>query len=308
MSYDGIDHFMQRANKIPLLTPEEEIHLARSVQRMIAIQQSKPDGPYTKTERLAIKRGAKAKERFINANLRLVANVAGKYHRAMMKSIDLPQEDMIQEGMFGLVRAVEKFDPERGYKFSTYAYWWIRQSIIRSMQFNGRAIRLPTHIHEKIYAFRHRHDQLQLKLGRPPTHQDIADDLGLTVEQLDHMLMLSPRPASLDHVLSDNTNPLMDSVADPVSMDDPLDAISDNIDLERVHGALRLLSPRDRQIIELRYGLAGEPPYTYAAISKLLGLTRERVRQLDVNAMRKIEKLLRNDPQFRMSREWTAAA
>jgi RNA polymerase primary sigma factor len=308
MSYDGIDHFMQRANKIPLLTPEEEIHLARSVQRMIAIQQVKPGGNYTKAEQLAIKRGTRAKERFINANLRLVANVAGKYHRAMMKSIDLPHEDMIQEGMFGLVRAVEKFDPERGYKFSTYAYWWIRQSIIRSMQFNGRAIRLPTNIHEKLYAFRHRHQQLQLKLGRTPTSKDIADDLGITVEQLDHMLMVSPKPASLDLVLSDNSNPLLDVIPDQSSMADPLDAISDNIDLERVRSALQLLSPRDRQIIELRYGLTGQPPVTYAAISKQLGLTRERVRQLDVNAMRKIEKLLRNDPQFRVSREWTAAA
>lgn len=290
MSYDAVDHFMKKAIRIPLLSADEEIHLARAVQRMIAIKSDNPDGPYSKVERAAIKRGTRAREQFINANLRLVVAVARKYHAAINTSMDLTPEDLIQEGMFGLVRAVEKFDPERGYKFSTYAYWWIRQSIVRGLQTNGRTVRLPTQVHEKMYAMR----QLYLKLGRTPTTQELADHAGWSVDYLEHLLTVSARPASLDLTIDENCNPLMDVIPDHSTAEDRMETLSNETDAQMVRFALERLPLRDRQIIELRYGLNGQPPETLAAIGERYGITRERVRQCCVKAMRKIEKTLRH--------------
>jgi|GEM_PF-1341664 RNA polymerase primary sigma factor len=304
MSYDTIDQFMQRAVKIPLLTPTEEIHLARSVQRMMAIQDSNPSGPYTKTESADIRRGTRAKERFISANIRLVASVAAKYHRALNSSLDLQQEDLMQEGMFGLVRAVEKFDPERGYKFSTYAYWWIRQSIVRGMQVNGRTIKLPTHIHEKMFTLRQRQHSLSLKLGRAPSMQELADELALPLDLLEHVLLVGTRPTSLDAAVGDNDSPLMDAISDDGTSADQLNRLSDDLDIERLRHALKQLPKRDQQILELRFGLNGNQPETLHAIGVRYGITRERVRQLCTNALRRIERDLAADPQFRISLEW----
>jgi len=308
MSYDTIDHFMNQAAKIPLLTSDEEIHLARSVRRMLAIQQAKPQGPYTKVEQGHIRRGIRAKERFVNANLRLVANVAGKYHRALNSSLDLHQEDLMQEGMFGLIRAVEKFDPERGYKFSTYAYWWIRQAIVRGMQFNGRAVRLPTHIHEKIYTLKQRHHALSLTLGRTPTTQDLADELKMSREFLEHVMVVGARPSSLDMTFGENTNSLVDMIADESAGTDQLQDLSNSIDVERIRNAIALLPMRNREMLEMRYGLNGNDPSTLAAIGQKYGVSRERVRQCCRKTLQQIEKALLDDPQFRISREWVAAA
>ena len=307
MSYDSVDHFMTQAARIPLLTHEEEIHLARSVQRMHAILEAKLEGPYTKMEQAHLRRGKRAKERFVNANLRLVANVAGKYHRAIGSSLDLHLEDLIQEGMFGLIRAVEKFDSERGYKFSTYAYWWIRQSIIRGMQSNGRAIRLPQHVHEKIYTLKQRHHSMALALGRPPTTQDMADELKISREMLEHIMVVSARPHSLDMTYNENTNPLSELVADE-STGDQLQELSNSIDIQRVRDAIARLPMRNREMLEMRYGLNGNAPTTLEAIGKTYGLSRERVRQCCRNTMRQVERSLRADPQFRISQEWVAAA
>lgn len=307
-NYESVDHFLQKAARIPLLTTEEEIHLARSVQRMIALQQANPTGPYTKTEEAHIRRGVRAKDRFINANIRLVANVAGKYFRSLQGSLDLPQEDMIQEGMFGLVRAVEKFDPERGYKFSTYAYWWIRQSIMRGMQVNGRLVRLPTHIHEKMYTLRHRQHSLAQKLDRQPTITELADDIGLPLETLELVLTLSIRPCSLNATAGTNEGSLMDVIVDEVSSADQLEALSDHLDIERVKDAMLLLPKRERQILELRYGLTGAPPATLHSIGARLGITRERTRQVCAIALRRIESILQDDPQFKTPQELAAVA
>lgn len=305
MSYDTIDHIMSGAARIPLLTAEEEIHLARSVQRMQAIQQAKPQGPYSKAEQIAIRRGAKAKDRFVSANIRLVANVAKRYHRALGSSLDLPQEDLMQEGVLGLIRAVEKFDPERGYKFSTYAYWWIRQTIVRGIHSNGRAVRLPVHIHDKLYQLRSRRHELVIKLGRMPTTQDIAEAMDMPIEQLEQAILASTRPASLDMTITDDISPLGDAIPDQRSTGDRLEQLSEEIDMERVRAAVGQLPLLDQQAITMRYGLNGHPPATLTEVGRFLGVTREAARTRCDRATRKIGEALRHDPQLRISPEWT---
>ena len=308
MSYDSVDHFLRAAARVPLLTADEEIILGRSVQQMLALKQSSPDGPYSKAEQRTIKRGERAKERFINANLRLVASVASKYYHSKPPTINMLYEDMIQEGNLGLIRAVEKFDPERGYKFSTYAYWWIRQGIVRGMHMGGRAVRLPVHIHEKLYALNRMHFELAAKLGRNPTTQELADATQIDREQLEHALMVSANPSSLNVILADDGNQLLDVIGDGSDADQQLEQVSHSMDMDRLRDAMRILPQRDQEILEARFGMAGGEPETLSAIAKRHGLTRERVRQRCANALRKVESRLLADPQFRLSPEWKSAA
>jgi RNA polymerase primary sigma factor len=307
-TYEGVDHFLQKAARIPLLTTEEEIHLARSVQRMMALYQAKPGGPYTKAELGHIRRGTRAKERFISANLRLVANVASKYYRVTSTTIDLPHEDMIQEGMFGLMRAVEKFDPERGYKFSTYAYWWIRQSIIRGMQMGGRLVRLPAHIHEKLYSLRNRQHALALQLGRAPSMQELADNMEIPVDLLEHVLVVGSRPGSLNARIGENECALMDVVTDEVSSSDRLESLSTQLDVDRINGLINSLNERERSILTMRYGLDGSKPATLMAVGKRFGITREGARVVCAHAMRKIKQQMDAESQLAPQHRWRRIA
>jgi RNA polymerase sigma factor (sigma-70 family) len=295
---DSHDLFIQSAKRVPLLTPVEEIELARIIQRMLAIQAENPTGPYSRAEKLAIRRGTRARERFITANLRLVAHVAGTYHRRLQGAVDMEVAELMQEGMFGLMRAVEKFDPDRGYKFSTYAYWWIRQAIGRGMKDLGRPIRLPVHIHETMFRLRRRRQELTAELGRPPSREELAASMEWAPQLLDQVLQAAARPASLDAVIGDNVSPLSEVVADERSLVDPLVTIGESDDAARVREALDRLHPRDREIVRMRYGLGGGEPATLQAIARAMGVTRECVRQRCGTAMKRLEYQLRRDPQL----------
>ncbi len=256
--------YLREIARIPLLSREEEQELAR---RLRAGDES-------------------AKRRLIEANLRLVVQVARRYF-----SRGLPLPDLIEEGNLGLIRAVEKFEPERGLRFSTYATWWIRHAIIRALANQARLIRLPVHVEMLLGRYVKEQQRLTQNLGRPPTTDELAQALGTTREQVEELEELRQRPLSLDTPLTEQGR-LADLVADPTA--DPSAALTrlfhERTDLVSV---LDDLAANESKVLRRRFGLEGGPPETLDAIGQTLGLTRERVRQIEAAALRKLRALLR---------------
>ena len=293
MSQETIDHFLRRANRIPLLTPEEELILARKVQAMVSLQAAKPEGPYSKADRAVIARGKRAKERFITANLKLVASVALKYQRLVASANAMDAADLIQEGMFGLSRAVELFDPERGYKFSTYSYWWIRQAIARAVHIQSRTIRLPIHIGEKLHSVAKKRREFQQAHGRPPTINELAEASAMQVDVLEHILSMSTAQASLDVAINaDGTSPLMDTIANPEwGADEQLEAVEQRHRADHLREMMTMLTDREREAVAMRYGLTGEVA-TLQEIGEQLGISREGARNVLDRAMTRLRALM----------------
>ena len=287
---DSVDVFMDQAVRIPLLTVEEEIHLGRSVRRMVTIMESKPDGDYTKDERIAIRRGQRAKDRFVKANLRLVVNIARLYERRMSSMLDMKAEDLLSEGFFGLNRAVERFDPERGYKFSTYAYWWIKQSMNRAIHMQGRTIRLPVHIAEKTYGLNRTRERLTYELKRSPTIPELAEAMGWEDKILERVLTVGGRQSSLDGFLTEDGMMLGDIVSDGRGADDHLEDVAADINRETVMEMLCFLSENERIAVRMRYGFDGTEK-TFKQVGERLGVTRERARQLLEQATHKLRRM-----------------
>jgi RNA polymerase primary sigma factor len=256
--------YLSEIARIPLLSREEEQDLAR---RLRAGDES-------------------AKRRLIEANLRLVVQVARRYFNR-----GLPLPDLIEEGNLGLLRAVEKFDPERGLRFSTYATWWIRHAITRALANQARIIRLPVHVEMLLGRYAKEHQRLTQSLGRPPTAAELAQALGTTEEQVEELEELRQQPLSLDAPVADRGR-VGDLVADPTA--DPSAALTrlfrERTDLVSV---LDDLAVNERKVLRRRFGLEGDEPETLEAIGQTLGLTRERVRQIETAALRKLRALLR---------------
>lgn len=278
---DNVKAYLQEIGRTPLLNAEQEIELATQVQEMMALLDKENPTP---EEKHIIQQGKRAKRKMINANLRLVVSIAKKYQRRGLSFLDL-----VQEGSIGLIRGVEKFDPSKGYKFSTYAYWWIRQAMTRAIADQSRTIRLPSHLTESLNKLKRVTRQLTSKLGRRPTEDEIAFEVQLslnelrTIRQADHRT----RSYSLNMKLEDEQTELGNLLAD--DSENPNDFV-DQIELKSmVDKLLETLPPRQQEIIALRYGLKNGRQMSLEEVGNYCNLSRERVRQLQNRAMRTLK-------------------
>jgi len=285
---DAMTWYLSTIGREPLLTPAEEIELGNQVQTMMKLLDQHRDD-YTVQERKLIRVGRRAKERMLRANLRLVVSVAKKYQGKGLELLDL-----IQEGSLGLERAVEKFDPTRGYKFSTYAFWWIRQSMTRAIACQSRTIRLPVHLSERLSTIRKVSLDLAHKLGAMPSRQEIAEALSMPLEELDSLLRQSLTTSSLDAPINaeEGRSYLGDLIADG-RIEEPLDQVERGIHQEQLSQWLGHLTEQEREVLAMRFGLDGQERHTLAEIGRQLSVSRERVRQVELKALRKLRNLTR---------------
>ncbi|BEV35735.1 sigma-70 family RNA polymerase sigma factor [Synechococcus sp. M16CYN] len=295
-SSDPVNWYLASIGRIPLLTPAEEIELGNHVQAMIALTE---DGSrefeadeLTNQQRRVLRIGRRAKERMMKANLRLVVSVAKKYQGKGLELLDL-----IQEGSLGLERAVEKFDPTRGYKFSTYAFWWIRQSMTRAIACQSRTIRLPIPLSERLTTISKVSLDLAHKLGAMPSRVEISEAMDIPLEELDSLLRQALTTSSLDAPVNgeEGRSFVGDLIADS-SVDEPLDIVEQRIHHEQLGRWLSHLSEQERGVLRLRFGLEGNERHTLAEIGRLMDVSRERVRQLELKALRKLRNLTRRLP------------
>ena len=295
-SSDPVSWYLATIGRIPLLTPAEEIELGNQVQAMMSLTE---DG--TKTfepseldgqQRRILRIGRRAKERMMKANLRLVVSVAKKYQGKGLELLDL-----IQEGSLGLERAVEKFDPTRGYKFSTYAFWWIRQSMTRAIACQSRTIRLPVHLSERLTTIRKVSLDLAHKLGAMPSRVEIAEAMDIPLDELDSLLRQALTTSSLDAPVNgeEGRSFLGDLIADS-SLEEPLDLVEQRIHHEQLGRWLSHLSEQEQHVLKMRFGLEGQERHTLAEIGRLMEVSRERVRQVELEALRKLRNLTRRLP------------
>ncbi|MEI6830694.1 MAG: RNA polymerase sigma factor, RpoD/SigA family [Synechococcaceae cyanobacterium ELA445] len=292
-SSDPISWYLTTIGRVPLLTPAEEIELGNQVQAMMRLIEAGEEIALSDQQKKTIRVGRRSKDRMMQANLRLVVSVAKKYQGKGLELLDL-----IQEGSLGLERAVEKFDPTRGYKFSTYAFWWIRQSMTRAIACQSRTIRLPVHLGERLSAIRKVSLDLAHKLGAMPNRQEIAEAMAIPVEELDSLLRQSLTTSSLDAPVNgeEGRSFLGDLIAN-TSLEEPLDQVERSMHHEQLGRWLSALTQQERQVLELRFGLAGQERLTLAEIGRLLDVSRERVRQVELKALRKLRNLTRRDPK-----------
>jgi RNA polymerase primary sigma factor len=286
-----VSWYLATIGREPLLTAAEEIELGNQVQVLMRLLDENRDD-YTSQEQKIMRVGQRAKQRMMKANLRLVVSVAKKYQGKGMELLDL-----IQEGSLGLERAVEKFDPTRGYKFSTYAFWWIRQSMTRAIACQSRTIRLPVHLSERLTAIRKVSLDLAHKLGAMPSRQEISEAMGMPLDELDGLLRQALTTSSLDAPVNgdEGRSFLGDLIADGDD-EEPLDKVERGIHQEQLEHWLGHLSEQERQVLQLRFGLDGEERQTLAEIGRRLDVSRERVRQVELKALRKLRNLTRRLP------------
>ncbi len=271
-SLDSLRLYLRSIGRVDLLTASQEVELAKRIERGDMV----------------------AKRQMVEANLRLVVSIAKGYLGRGLSFLDL-----IQEGSLGLIRAVEKFDYRRGYKFSTYATWWIRQAVTRAIADKARTIRIPVHMVEKLNRVAHVERQLVQKFGREPEPAEIAEELRWPLGEVREILRVAQLPVSLEKPVGDeDDSELGDFVADD-TVAEPFEEASEHLQKEGVRRALSALPDRERQVIELRYGLTGMEPLTLEEVGNTFGVTRERIRQIENNTLKKLQHL----PEAQMLRE-----
>ena len=261
----GLKRYLQEIGQFSLLTPQQEIELARKIK----------------------KGDAAARERMINANLRLVVTIARDY-----ANLGLPLLDLISEGNIGLTKAVERFDPTKGAKLSTYAMWWIKQAIKRALANQSKTIRVPVHLADKLAKMRRLSLQMSDELGREPTDQELGEEIGIASEKVARLKSVGIRPTSLDAPIADDDSTEFAEVVGDDEAQTPFELLRDKNLLGEVDGLLEVLDPRERKIISQRFGLDGGKPKTLEDVSKDFGITRERIRQLQNIALAKLRRAL----------------
>ncbi|MFC9977627.1 RNA polymerase sigma factor RpoD/SigA [Spirillospora sp. NPDC127200] len=288
---DLVGAYLDRIGRTPLLDAEEEVDLAKAIEGGLYAEQLLDEGRApagTTREELEelVEAGLRAKQRFVEANLRLVVSIARKY-----PTDALPLIDLIQEGNLGLMRAVEKFDYRRGFKFSTYATWWIRQAIGRGLSHTARTIRLPVHVEEELSRLRRAERQLSRELGREPTREELAGSVGAEPEHVDELLRWRRDPASLDATVDDaGETPMGDLLEDPDAVTPEAEVLALD-DLEGLGRLLERLPEREAAIVRARFGMDNGQPLSYAQIGARYGLSHNRVRQITDRSLRRLRQL-----------------
>ncbi len=263
-SLDSLRLYLRSIGRVHLLTAEQEVLLARRIERGDMV----------------------AKQQMIEANLRLVVSIAKSYLGRGLTFLDL-----IQEGSMGLIRAVEKFDYRRGYKFSTYATWWIRQAVTRAIADKGRTIRIPVHMVEKLNKVVHVERQLVQTLGREPTPEEIAFELDTTVREVRDVLRMAQQPVSLEKPIGEEEESELGDFVEDQTAESPFELAVEHLRRENLRRALAALPEREREVIEMRFGLTGERPYTLEEVGRAFNVTRERIRQIENHTLKKLEAL-----------------
>ena len=263
VSTDSLRVFLSAIGKISLLTPSREVELAKRIEAG----------------------DSGAKQEMVEANLRLVVSIAKKYQNQ-----GLPFLDLIQEGTLGLTRAAEKFDWRKGYKFSTYATWWIRQAVTRSIADQARTIRMPVHVVEKLNKINTTERHLRVEQGRDPTNREIGLDLDMPEEDVEQIRRAAKAPVSLAKPVGENDGEFGELIADEGAVV-PFDAAEATLRKEHVSRLLATLNSRERAVLELRFGFGGEEPQTLEQVARVYNLTRERIRQIEARSLRTLSKL-----------------
>jgi RNA polymerase primary sigma factor len=263
-SLDSLRLYLRSIGRVSLLTAEQEVMLARRIERGDML----------------------AKQQMIEANLRLVVSIAKSYLGRGLTFLDL-----IQEGSMGLIRAVEKFDYRRGYKFSTYATWWIRQAVTRAIADKGRTIRIPVHMVEKLNKVVHVERQLIQQLGREPTPHEIAAELEVTVREVRDVLRMAQQPISLEKPIGEEEESELGDFVEDQTAESQFEQAAEHLRRENLRRALAALPAREREVIEMRFGLTGERPYTLEEVGRAFNVTRERIRQIENHTLKKLEAL-----------------
>ena len=303
---DSIRVYLQEIGRIRLLRPDEEIELARKIADLlhleeIADQFEEDNGKYPDNREWAtlvdmppikfrrrLMLGRRAKEKMVQSNLRLVVSIAKKY---MNRGLSF--QDLIQEGSLGLIRAAEKFDHEKGYKFSTYATWWIRQAITRAIADQSRTIRLPVHLYETISRIKKTTKVLSQEFGRKPTEEEIAESMEMTIEKLRFIAKSAQLPISLETPIGKEEDSRLGDFIE-ADIENPDQDVAKNLLREDLEGVLATLSPRERDVLRLRYGLDDGRMKTLEEIGQIFDVTRERIRQIEAKALRKLRHPNRN--------------
>ncbi len=263
-SLDSLRLYLRSIGRVNLLTAEQEVDLAQRIERG----------------------DMQAKQRMIEANLRLVVSIAKGYLGRGLTFLDL-----IQEGSLGLIRAVEKFDYRRGFKFSTYATWWIRQAVTRAIADKGRTIRIPVHMVEKLNKVVHVERQLVQTLGREPTPDEIALELDCPVREVRDILRMAQQPVSLEKPIGEEEESELGDFVEDQTAESPFELASENLRRDNVRRALAALPQREREVIEMRFGLSGGRPRTLEEVGRAFNVTRERIRQIENHTLKKLEAL-----------------
>ena len=287
-SSDSVRQYLNEIGRTELLTPEQEVDLAKRYQAGLAAAVVLGGGgrltPRKKAQlRLVTRGGERAKDHMIRANLRLVVSVARKFRG---RGVDLLS--LIQEGNLGLIRGVEKFDHTKGYKFSTYATWWIRQALTRGTANKARSVRLPVHVHELVAKLRRAEFELLQLLGREATDDELAEQLGISCDRLRELRMAGREVTSLDRTVGEDGETSLGELVRDDDAEDPERMAAGQLARAEVAAALDELQERERGVLELRYGLCGQEPRTLEEIGELYGVTRERIRQIEKKTLAKL--------------------
>ena len=289
VSSDPVRNYLNEIGRTPLLTAAEEVDLAKRIEAGVyagvKLREKKMSAKLRRELEAVRDDGMRAKAHMLEANLRLVVSVAKRYSNRGMSFLDV-----VQEGNLGLIRAVEKFDYMKGYKFSTYAMWWIRQAITRALADQARTIRLPVHVVEQLNKLGRLQRDLHQRLGREPTPQELAAELDRTPEQIEEMLRNARQPVSLDNPVGDDEDTRLGDLIEDAEAPAASEALEYQAMIDALHRSLAALEPRESRVLALRFGLVGGRPHTLDEIGRDVGLTRERIRQIEKEALAKLRE------------------